>query len=121
MPVAVETVPEIRLGRGKANDSWRLGHSWNGKVTECAYAPIPQPPQPRSRPHTLVQTDCPGKCIQWKEYCEEEGDNIFGGDGLIDQCVKWIFVAEVLCVCVCVCVSLGSESLLFPTARLPFP
>lgn len=41
-----------------------------------------------------VETDCPGKCIQWEEYCKEEGDNIFGGDGLIDQCVKWIFVAE---------------------------
>jgi voltage-gated sodium channel len=40
--------------------------------------------------------ECPGKCVQWEEYCAREGDNIFGGDGLIDQCVKWIFVTEMV-------------------------
>ena len=28
-------------------------------------------------------------------FCEVNGDNVFGGDGIIDQCVKYIFVSEV--------------------------
>jgi len=29
-------------------------------------------------------------------FCEVNGDNVFGGDGIIDQCVKYIFVSEML-------------------------
>jgi voltage-gated sodium channel len=28
------------------------------------------------------------------EFCLKNGDNVFGGDGIVDQSVKWIFVAE---------------------------